>query len=349
MRAIRHSYYLYRKLTDMTTRNFVVSLHVLGWIFLVTIPIAFFTSYYGWENGLLMALVHTLFNIIGFYTNTWAARRLIPEKKYASYIASFFIIVAILISIRYVFNKNFPIPEVPILVLSNRIVVVSVFTIITLMGLSLFLELLRQKIIAERKYIKIIQEQNQAEIQFLKAQINPHFLFNTLNNIYSLTVVKSDLAPKMILLLSDLLRYVIYESSQEKVALQKEIQNIERFIELFQLRQETPLHVKLEINGKIQEQTIIPMVLIPIVENCFKHSDIEINENGYIRISIDILADKLVFKTTNTFIENKQKDKVGGVGLTNIKKRLTLHYKENAVFRTFVHKNIFESYLQLPL
>ena len=333
----------------MTTKNFVVSLHILGWVFLITIPIAFFTSYYGWENGFFMALVHTIFNIIGFYTNTWAARKLIPQKKYVPYIFSFFLIVSVLISIRYAFNKTYPIPEVPILVLSNRIVVVSVFTIITLMGLSLFLELLRQKIVAERQYIKIIQEQNQAEIQFLKAQINPHFLFNTLNNIYSLTVAKSDLAPKMILLLSDLLRYVIYESSQEKVILQKEIQNIEKFIELFQLRQESPLQVKLEMHGKIQEQTIIPMVLIPIVENCFKHSDIEINEKGYIRINIDVLADKVICKTTNTFIENKQKDRTGGVGLVNIKKRLTLHYQQNAIFRTSVHQNTFDTYLQLPL
>jgi len=321
----------------------------MGWLFLITLPVTFFISYYGARNGLFMALTHMTFNISGFYLNTWAAKKLISQKKYIGYIFSFLLIVGFLISCRYAFNQVYPVPEVPILTSSNRIVFVSAFTIITLMGLSLFLELLRQKIVAEKNYIKIIQAQNQAEIQFLRVQINPHFLFNTLNNIYSLTVSKSALAPKMILLLSDLLRYVIYESAYEKVSLQKEVSNLQKFIELYQLKQEYPLPITLSIQGKIESQEMIPMVLIPIVENCFKHSDLEINDKGSICISLEILSDKLIFQTSNTFIENPQKDKIGGVGLVNIQKRLTLYYKHDYVFRTQINNSIFETYLEIPL
>jgi two-component system, LytTR family, sensor kinase len=175
-------------------------------------------------------------------------------------------------------------------------------------------------------------------------------LFNTLNNIYALATVKSDNAPIMILRLSELLRYVIYDSQAERVYLNKEIDQIHRFIELFQMRFRNHVKITFGVEGNLNGSMIEPMVLIPLVENCFKHCNFDSDNQAFIKILLKIEQGKLTFETLNTFSKaNTQKDKVGGVGLENIRKRLDLKYQNNYILETEIVEQIFKIKLSINL
>ena len=207
----------------------------------------------------------------------------------------------------------------------------GVFTTVPVLLVSFFYQLLRNRYRTERQYLSLINSHNEARLQFLKAQINPHFLFNTLNNIYSLSLVKSDQTPQMILLLADLLRYVIYESQHEKVALEKEVIHLQKFIALFQMRHETPVNIRFETTGNAEHWEIEPMILIPLVENCFKHCDFDTNPQAFVSISLQTNQEELTFKTRNSCSwQPSQKDETGGVGLENIRSRLALQQPQQS-------------------
>ncbi|MEO1438294.1 MAG: sensor histidine kinase, partial [Bacteroidota bacterium] len=197
------------------------------------------------------------------------------------------------------------------------------------MMISFTFRLLENRIENEKRIQQQINQQQGAQLLYLKSQINPHFLFNALNNIYSLSVMKSDLTPKMILQLSNLLRYSIYEGQKDKVALADEVEQINKYLEMFKMTKETPPNVSFQVQGNFNGWTIEPMTLIPLIENGIKHGDFDSNPNAFLNIDLQIDHERLQFKTVNTTNpQNLQKDKVGGVGLVNIKTRLALRYPE---------------------
>lgn len=183
----------------------------------------------------------------------------------------------------------------------------------------------RQRLVI--RHLALQSEHREAQLNILKSQINPHFLFNTLNNIYAAASLQHPRTPDMVLRLSELLRYVTYETQQEKVALHKEWAQIRGYVELVQLKSEHTLPVTLLFEDQGPGREIEPILLLPLVENAFKHGDIDHNEHGFVRIELNNQADKLVFRVENTFeIEDTQKDAQGGVGLANVRARLGLHY-----------------------
>ena len=167
----------------------------------------------------------------------------------------------------------------------------------------------------------------QARLNFLKAQINPHFLFNTLNNIYSAAVLQHPRTADMVLRLSDLLRYVTYDGQAERVPIHKEIAQMRAYIDLFQLKSENPLSIRFEVEGDLQNGEIEPLLLLPLVENALKHGDLEEHPAGYLHILLRKETKCLFFRVENSFNPaDEQKDEVGGVGLDNIRQRLELNY-----------------------
>jgi two-component sensor histidine kinase len=165
-----------------------------------------------------------------------------------------------------------------------------------------------------------------AELAFLKSQINPHFLFNSLNNIYSLAYQKSDATPNAILKLSEIMRYMLYESNDSKVSLAKEINYLQSYIELQKLRFREGAHVVLEVEGEVKDQVIVPLMLISFVENAFKHG-VATDERNPIYINISLFENTILFTLRN--LKNKQnKDQTGGIGMVNVKRRLDLTYPQ---------------------
>lgn len=181
------------------------------------------------------------------------------------------------------------------------------------------------------------------ELRFLRSQVSPHFFFNTLNNIYGLTLEKSDKAPEVVLKLSELMRYLLYATKKRKQDLISELNCIQNYIDLERIRFSDKLKVEVEIKGDLNNKKIAPMLLIPLIENSFKHGA---NQNlGEVKITLSALVkgDFLYFEVTNNLPERSTRNdnlslitkndyrgdavkKIGGIGLTNVKKRLELGY-----------------------
>jgi two-component system LytT family sensor kinase len=169
-------------------------------------------------------------------------------------------------------------------------------------------------------------EKKDMELQFLKSQLNPHFLFNCLNNIYSLAYQKSDKTADAILKLSEIMRYMIYESNDSWVALSKEIEYVQSYIELQKLRFKDGAAVVMTLNGEIDNQQILPLILISFVENAFKHG-VANDPADPIRINI-IANQKILHFSVSNKKNSANKDQTGGVGLNNVERRLQLLYPD---------------------
>jgi len=191
------------------------------------------------------------------------------------------------------------------------------------------------------------------ELRFLRSQVSPHFFFNTLNNIYSLTLSKSDKAPEMVLKLSELMRYLLYATEQSKQDLRSEIDCIQNYIDLERIRFDDSLDVQMNISGELDNKKIAPMLLVPLIENCFKHGANKSIRQTSINIDIEVKDDFLYFKVSNTVPEKEDLNNVsapGGIGLSNVKKRLELGYDMND-YELMIDKkeNIFYVSLKLKV
>jgi sensor histidine kinase YesM len=168
----------------------------------------------------------------------------------------------------------------------------------------------------------------QAELSELKSQLNPHFLFNTLNGIYTLTLSKSDLAPGAVLQLSHLLRYVMSEANADFVPLEKDLEHMQHFVRLHTLRLTDKTPLNFEINGLVKNQTIAPLLLLPFVENAFKYG-ISTQETAPIMIRVDVLDQQLTFHCANKIVRRQSMEgEQTGIGIANTRKRLQLLYPE---------------------
>jgi two-component system LytT family sensor kinase len=175
-------------------------------------------------------------------------------------------------------------------------------------------------------HVKLQLQNRQTELLFLRSQVNPHFLFNNLNNIYSLVNEKSNHALPAIANLAELLRYMLYDAD-EKTALEKEIDYLKKFIYLQQLRFEKPSAIALEIDILNGQQLIPPLILVPFIENAFKHGQIKQDET-WLKIVVKSDAEQLSLHCSN-LTSKAETDSVGGIGIENVKKRLDLLYPDN--------------------
>lgn len=180
------------------------------------------------------------------------------------------------------------------------------------------------RLLEYNKYI--IEEKTATEVKFLKAQLNPHFMFNTLNNIYSLVYFKSDKALPAIEKLSELMRYTTYEIQKEKIALQDEISYMKSYIELDQLRQKEVRSINFSTSIESMHVQLPPFLLSPLVENALKHSSM--GKDSTILIDLKHSGNVISFKVSNE-IGNHKTDKLGGIGLDNLKKSLEINYPKS--------------------
>jgi len=187
----------------------------------------------------------------------------------------------------------------------------------------------------------LIKQRQAGEIALLRSQINPHFLFNTLNNIYSLVYNQSAEAPEAVMKLSSIMRYMLYDSNTDFVPVIKEVEYLNSFIELQQLRITQKGFVELKVFGTMENRTIAPMLLIPFVENAFKHG--EKNHEPGITIHIYLEHDRFIFTVSNYIKGNNQAplEETGGFGLHNIERRLGLLYPDKHELKINMSENKF--------
>lgn len=213
----------------------------------------------------------------------------------------------------------------------KREIVFAVSWILIFGGLAFVLKILREWLRIQDVSLKLKDVQKQkveAELFALKAQVNPHFLFNTLNNIYSLSLDKSERTPELILKLADLMNYTLYECKEESVLISKEIEFINNYIELERIRLNNEVRIGFDIRGQFNDVRVAPLLFIPFIENAFKHGVNQRPSNPY----VDIVFDFTTTQTIRFSIENakpeisQQNGETGGIGIANVKKRLELLY-----------------------
>lgn len=204
-------------------------------------------------------------------------------------------------------------------------------------------------------YIKLKQatqklriEKQQAELNYLKSQTNPHFLFNTLNNIYALAKVKSDLAPESIMRLSKILRFMLYETDGDFISIEQELKIIEDYIELEKLRYDESLRINFTRDIEDMKQALPPLLLIPLVENAFKHGVSESRNEPFVDIHLSVNMRMLTFVVKNSAESSPDKDIKENIGLSNLRRQLLLLYKEYDL--SLEHKNgVFATTLKINL
>ncbi|HEY5826526.1 MAG TPA: histidine kinase, partial [Cyclobacteriaceae bacterium] len=184
------------------------------------------------------------------------------------------------------------------------------------------------------------KEKLAAELKLLKSQINPHFLFNTLNNLYALTLNHSSKSPEVVYKLSQLMSYMLYDSNQSEVSLEKEVEYIQNYIALEKIRYSN-LDISMNVFDELKDVRIAPLLILPFVENSFKHGASSQLSSGFIRIDISVQAQTLVIKVENSKIDPEIPRRPSGIGLQNLRKRLELIYPERHTLQIFDEEDVY--------
>jgi LytS/YehU family sensor histidine kinase len=336
-------------------RRFKVAGHLLFWmgslIFALTVFYIVSDHQLGITPGTIVrAVAINLGFALAVYTNFYL---LIPfflkKKNYIFYI--FWLIITLAASSLLIITLSFIFQEQAF---SKHLFSTHFFTSSVYVGITSLAKFLTDWLELQDislRYHKVEREKLEAELNTLKAQINPHFLFNSLNNIYSLALVNSKKTPEMILKLSDLMRYVLYESRENFIPLKKEIGFIKNFIELQRIRLSEKTDIGFECTGDANDRLIIPLIFEPFVDNAFKHGPKSLHEKAYIHISIRIEGNWLYFLAENNFGDDMHNDGIAnGIGLKNVQKRLSHLYEKGQYHLDISRKeNIFKVELRLIL
>ena len=205
----------------------------------------------------------------------------------------------------------------------------------------------RQK---EKERLSLTNENLSTEMKFLKSQMNPHFLFNALNNIYSLAQRQSEKTALLVLKLSSMLRFIVYETDAGKIPLQNEVDYIRNFVEFQKIKLEEEPRLEINLEDVRPDVKIEPMLLFPFVENAFKHSNIDDTANGWIQMKLEYDGQTIRFSCANSKPPRDiSKDKVGGIGIENVKKRLSYLYRDRHHIEIKDEADRFEVLLEINL
>ena len=325
-----------------------VSLHVIFWVTCFFIAFRLFTKDY--SNGTIDYIYTGLFiapMLIMVYLNQGLLDNSIKYRRLWVFLIGIPLLLALGVVLHYVSYDTLSDVLFPEYYLTSYYTVweviqyCAIFLIVTTL-----LKLTQDWFLIKDREVRLIKENHRVQLDSLKSQINPHFLFNSLNNIYSLSGDRPDAVRIYILRLSDALRYMIYETEEELVPLQNEIGYLADYIALEKLRMSHPDQVQFNYPENTSE-LIAPLILLPLVENCFKHIN---TQHPDISISLNIQGTKLHLKTSNTIREAPDGDNVtGGLGLENLRKRLEILYPKKHQLSTQILDDHYVASLTIDL
>lgn len=339
----------------MTTQTRTFFLHILGSLAFLSIPILsspdFNTGHNLFSiNPFLQNFSRTVLLLLFFYLNFYV---LLPKLYFSNKKIYFFITIILCFAVIYsISNILFPFDFVPKTHSENNppmkpnqlfhLFESGFFQFIIVLFLSYLLKI-------NKRFEVIKQEKQTAEISYLKVQINPHFLFNTLNSLYALTIIKSDEAPNAVLKLSNMMRYVVTESSQDYVPLSKEINYIKDYVSLQKLRMNDDVNFSFNFMGDENGKAIAPLILIPFIENAFKYG-LNPDEDSEIVIEIAVVDFSLTLITRNKMVVHEiSEDLKTETGIDNTKKRLEFIYPNKHLLEISEHNNDYIVRLNINL
>lgn len=318
------------------------------WAMSFMIVFRIFTREY--NNGAVDFIYTLLFHIpliVVVSLNYLLIRYLIDKKHYLFYLATIPILILTALGVHYLvfqflggllFSGYYFISDLSIYEVIQYYMVYIVASLLIILSYNYFK--------LTEKQTRLENKNREVQLESLKAQINPHFLFNSLNNIYALSSNVSSQSRSYIIKLSDALRYMLYRTNNEKVELIEEIDYIRNYIDLESLRLEYNAKLSVNIDIKDSGYMIAPLIILPIIENCFKHSSKDL-----VDITIDIHQDDhdLILNCSNSFDNIMSDFKEGGIGLSNMKKRLELIYPGKHRFKSHISNKRYHTKLALTL
>lgn len=340
----------------LINRSRVIFMHLSFWCVYLSFYLYQVSSRGGpepdWSRVITVVSIQVIFAmLIGYLNYFFFLPRFLAEKKGLRYFFEFTLTFAVVITMRlqleryiidgYAHQERY--------LYSSRFII---HIITTNFFIVVFLGMLRFAVDwfeFESRKKAVENEKLTAELNFLKAQINPHFLFNTLNNLYYLAYTQSPNTTEVIAKLSQMMRYMIYDSNYPLVPLSKEIEYMQNYISLEKLRLNNQIPIRFDIEGNPQEVLIAPLIFITFLENAFKHGVSNNQPGAWVNISIRICNKECIYKVENSRITTapSEKDEKSGIGLQNVKRRLELSYPdryrltvEDQPDRYFVQLNI---------
>lgn len=339
--------------------NYRLLLHILFWVVIMgTILFAVINTnpHENIEDLILHMLIIFSFIVSGVYINLYY---LVPsfllKKRYFIYVIGLIIIIVVYTYLKVfvkIFMFEYPVEGGWIEEIASAVAVITSFIIITTL-LKYLMQFFNERIKyaeIELKLKDIEKQKLEAELNALKGQLNPHFLFNTLNNLYTLSLDNSKKTPELILKLSELLNYSLYECKDKYVPLNHEISFLNSYIELEKIRLDDEVLINMQIKGNAGNIKIAPLIFMPLFENAFKHGVNKRPDNPFVNINFDFSNDgSIKFKIENNIKSNTtaEKPESGGIGIKNVEKRLELLYPEKYSFEIEKGIDIFTVNLEI--
>ncbi len=331
-----------------------IAIHVLFW-FCAWFFFFFYYKRYSEVNiyTFIASLINLVVAIATAYTfNYYLIPQILLKNKLKKFIAFAFVAIVMFFYIQLLLTLFL---VVKLLFKENRLfpemidVVMLFFNIFFVVFIAIAIKFYKRWNEKDYHEQQVEKEKVEAELQMLKTQINPHFLFNTLNSIYVLAMKKSDDTANIVMKLSDILDYILYRIDTPKIAISNEIQIIENYIELEKIRFVERVNIEFTTDLKSDEIRIPPMLIIPFIENAFKHGVAKSIEKSWIKIAIEEKEQTLDVLILNSKSQKITMNKTGGIGLTNVKKRLDLLYNESYRLEIFEKDNQYEVFLSVPI
>lgn len=304
-------------------------------------------------DSLVYALNYTFMVAGTVYVHYFLVLPLYLKRKFWTYFPSVFLVMSLFIFLYYLIDYNLPFEydyDDGEFISSGEVVYdyLLLMLLVSTTSLYYFVEEWYKNI---KRESALKSEKLQAELNFLKSQINPHFLFNTLNNIYSYAQTGNEKTAPMLERLSSILRFMVYDCSEDRVGLSKELVAVEDLLEIQKMKNSEQRNIQLTVAGVKGFHLIAPLIIVNFVENACKHSDVVSNPKGFIKISIQVdEQDNCLMEISNT-VKKKATNPLqpGGIGLENIKKRLDLQYGDNFALQEQKAAGIYHLNLEIPL
>ncbi len=326
----------------------VIFIHLAFWSASFFILFRIFTKDY--NNGTVDFIYTLLFHVpivLLVYTNIWLIKKYLAQRKYWIYATG------LLVSIFLGTLLHFVLFDVISKYLLKGYYFISLFSHLDIAAylfayafVSLLIQLSSEWYLLREKQMRLEKEHKEVQLSNLKAQLNPHFLFNSLNNIYALSNSESRQGKDYIIKLSDALRFMLYKTQSKFIPLQDELGYLKNYVELERLRLEEGAHVNFSNTVEETDLKIAPLLLLPLVENCFKHCN---KSSVFIDINISFEDNRLQMLCVNNIAEIDEQDDAGGIGLVNMKKRLEMIYPGNYSWEIDKDGSLYSSKIKIEL
>ena len=306
--------------------------HVLFWFFYFLLWVFLYKPVSDYQSAVESSLaIVVLHGSASYFNNYYLVPVFLRKREYLYYFASVLLTISFFcfIHISFLLWSDLVEESEKYQLMKTSFFFNDAISISYTVALTTTLMFFKQWFEKEKLTDKLQKLNAETELKFLKSQINPHFLFNSLNSVYALTLSKSSDAPGVVIKLSEILRYILYEGGEKTVGLKREIEYLENYLELEKIRFGKRLTISLSLEGDPSGKEIAPMIFLPFVENSFKHGVNSTIGEAFIHIVIQVHSQELFFRIENNLPPNKSEysqNYVGGIGIENVKKRLQLMY-----------------------